>query len=1072
MSFPTTTDLTHQTQAEFENIGNEIEPIEVGSDVQAENEIEWLIKKIQKTEDWDEQVTAINHGMSLVIGGALNYDCFRRGIYTLYTGLLAAATNLRSALLKNACLFITLLAKQMGPKFDTIGEYITPLSGMLAHGTQIIAESCKFTIIEISKYAYSKKILSSILDLSKSKGSVQRLTSAECLNIITSTWRTEIFMAKWDELSKNLLKLLCDASAEVRYFARSIARNLLEIEPKKTRSLIVNLDSRTLKAIEEGEPEQRPLPTNSARGFAASVRSTGPSENTPEQGGSLSRTKRAQSQTKKPSTPKSVIQRAGVDSIGSPKTTKSKGTTSETLSDRTIPRRASSVKRTPGATISSNTKSAREKLKASNLTNDPEKISSEEAFAAHSKTGSWNRYSGFNTTRNTRRYSNGKSSDSKFTANRDDNQSSPKTLTSAKLRDGLESNNNEYTYSATRTGSSRSNSSKKYATDRGIPRGPSVNRNSKMPLRSNLHNEDNVNSVHKRQHSVDNTRRIGEKPPFAKRQQSVGSCKRAIPVPHNYEKSGSKTKKINNAQTIETSSVANDMDSEENDETLSNKTNNAQPTLSTPSKIKPSKISKRLKHNETEQKLSEDNTENKFRISPHHSSGRQTPRKEVENDYESKQSIVPLKEESPQKLQSNPMFVMPVLRQGEEVIFLNAVRAVIETGQTAELTPAITSIAASVSRCCLQQSSSISKNALSLLHDLIPPFAHVFRNALAKLLALLFKTSMGPDLVNASLSNRVLDSLPDVFEPRDLVKAIISQPFHDHQATLRLFSKIAKRGEGLSDEKLCFKILDMTVKYGSAPDVKIRHLAGEVLTFLCEYNRTMLTSYYKNLSDTTKFLQLGKSYLPASMFTDEATELPKYNSKNYRKWVVEMEALSNNGSDWNVMCGDWYKAVNAVLEERSSDVHQILIVVQKAMTNNGVRDFHRIIPGLLKHSDEKAADNIFAIAMERSSPLEFVDSIQTYAESDDISVSSKALDLLSRWINTASLPDVRKCIPTITSTLAKTIASSEPSVRRMSVTCYVELKNKADTDVTPIIEGLTVHQQRIINAYYTKRRGG
>lgn len=265
--YPTCADITAETEQMFANAGQDIPPIELDDPY---GEIEYLKKMIDKNSDWDEQVQAMEHLTGLINGNALENEAFRHELPSLYTGLSDAVKNLRSALVKRSCLLISQLAREMGNNFDRFGDFITPLSTQLSHGTQIIAESCKYTILIIVKHCQTRKILSSIIDLSSKKGSPSRNVISESYFIIISTWNLDSFQSFWKTLEKSIIELCSDASPDARSFARDSILQLAEKDPKKASAIILHLDPRTRKKFEHlklnmGDEEPVYEPVNSTK---------------------------------------------------------------------------------------------------------------------------------------------------------------------------------------------------------------------------------------------------------------------------------------------------------------------------------------------------------------------------------------------------------------------------------------------------------------------------------------------------------------------------------------------------------------------------------------------------------------------------------------------------------------------------------------------------------------------------------------------------------------------------------------------------------------------------------------
>ena len=247
---PTCGDITEETRVLFEDPGSGVEPVELED---AAMEIEELEKVVAPTAEWDDQVAGMKRVIGLIKGGALENPAFRQGLGRIVPGLEAAATNLRSALVKQACLTIAMMAKALGPQFDTLGDFVGPMSTQLAHGTQIIAESCKFGILAIVKSCVSRKVLLSIVELAGKRGPAQRAVAAESLGVIMNAWDLSGVASAWARVEGVMVQLLADASQEVRAFARIAMKNLERNDASKFQRIFQKCDPRTRKAVSDSE---------------------------------------------------------------------------------------------------------------------------------------------------------------------------------------------------------------------------------------------------------------------------------------------------------------------------------------------------------------------------------------------------------------------------------------------------------------------------------------------------------------------------------------------------------------------------------------------------------------------------------------------------------------------------------------------------------------------------------------------------------------------------------------------------------------------------------------------------
>ena len=815
--FPSVSDLSQQTRAEFENAGNDIEPIEVTSESEAEKFIEELTQKIDKSQEWDVQVSAINKGMALVNGGALKFDNFRKNLINLYHGLIDAATNLRSALLKQSCLFISQLARETGNQFDLIGDFIGPLSASLAHGTQVIADSCKFTIISIARNVQTRKTLLSIFDLCKSRGAVQRSVAAECLSIASSEWPPEIIASKEATFKENVEKLLSDASSETRVFARVTVKHLKTTNAGLANQILAKLDDRTKRAIDNEEELVVPKPE-----ITRKIRK-------PE--------------TKIPNDSPSIDSSRSKCSI--------KSTASETTVKRTAVQSRIPVSK-------------------------PTRTEAKKQF--------------------------------------------PETKTPSK---------------------------------------PVAERK-----------EVEFDSRPKRSSSVKVAKRKTEAPLNEKRPSLASKSKEDVVD----------TKK---------------------------------PAVAAPAR---------------------------------------------------KKSM-----ETPKKTNVIPPKIRKFEFTGDEKSFLNSVKASIKGGCISDLQEEIPSIASNVLKCCMSSSQEISKLSLTILSDLLKPFSAVFTPALPKLMTLLLRIADGPILANARVAKSILNEMPSLFDPTDLVNSLMDQSLSQELISV---AAAVSSNTGLSDEKLCIKLLNIACKATSSMEVKERHSAGTIIQNVCMKNRPSFDRFVRELTpnEQDSFNSFSQSYIPELKKSKEFS-VPHYTEKNYTKWLQELESVCES----HCASHEWYEISGEVFEELGSciiaraDPSKALLLAYKLIKAHGGVGFQKLFPALLVLPPTKAKDNIIAAVISSVGPQELCSGLASLVDENDENVSAAAIDILTRYISNAPNEEVDSVGNIIGRCVSKAIGSTHASVRKKSVLCFVELKLKNESLAESHISLLTPQQQKLIGIYYSKR---
>ena len=232
--FSNTQNITEMIQLLFDTAGDNIEPIKVESERTAAREASALVTKFDSATDWDEQLAAIQRGMSLVKGGACNFAPFVAVIPSIIPAISSGILNMRSTLVKYSCLFVTQLAKAMREKFENGAEALVPvLFQPTTHGTQIIASSCRNSIEAIARNCQTKKIMLVILQNAGSKAQVHRNIVAECLEVIVKEWKPRLIQVQFKAIESVLTSLSQDAGIEARSRSKSALKVLAKRFPGK-----------------------------------------------------------------------------------------------------------------------------------------------------------------------------------------------------------------------------------------------------------------------------------------------------------------------------------------------------------------------------------------------------------------------------------------------------------------------------------------------------------------------------------------------------------------------------------------------------------------------------------------------------------------------------------------------------------------------------------------------------------------------------------------------------------------------------------------------------------------------
>ncbi|TKC35047.1 hypothetical protein EI555_020337 [Monodon monoceros] len=115
--------------------------------IYSSRELEETLNKIREIlsddkHDWDQRANALKKIRSLLVAGAAQYDCFFQHLRLLDGALKLSAKDLRSQVVREACITVAHLSTVLGNKFDHGAEAIVPtLFNLVPNSAKVMATS-------------------------------------------------------------------------------------------------------------------------------------------------------------------------------------------------------------------------------------------------------------------------------------------------------------------------------------------------------------------------------------------------------------------------------------------------------------------------------------------------------------------------------------------------------------------------------------------------------------------------------------------------------------------------------------------------------------------------------------------------------------------------------------------------------------------------------------------------------------------------------------------------------------------------------------------------------------------
>uniref|UniRef100_A0A3B3DDH7 Cytoplasmic linker associated protein 2 n=1 Tax=Oryzias melastigma TaxID=30732 RepID=A0A3B3DDH7_ORYME len=200
--------------------------------------------------DWDQRASAMKKIRSLLVAGAASYDCFYQHLRLLDGAFKLSAKDLRSQVVREACITVAHLSSVLGNKFDHGAEGIVPvLFNLIPNCAKVMATSGVSAIRIIIRHTHVPRLIP--------------LIAASCCDILNL-----IAERKWKQmhtavLVESIKKGLHDADSEARVEARKAYWGLRNHFPAEADALYNSLETsyqRTLQSCLKSSGSVASLP--------------------------------------------------------------------------------------------------------------------------------------------------------------------------------------------------------------------------------------------------------------------------------------------------------------------------------------------------------------------------------------------------------------------------------------------------------------------------------------------------------------------------------------------------------------------------------------------------------------------------------------------------------------------------------------------------------------------------------------------------------------------------------------------------------------------------------------------
>uniref|UniRef100_A0A667YT74 Cytoplasmic linker associated protein 1a n=1 Tax=Myripristis murdjan TaxID=586833 RepID=A0A667YT74_9TELE len=201
--------------------------------------------------DWEHRVVALKKVRSIMLAGALEYEGFPQQLRLLEAPFKLSAKDLRSQVVREACITLGHLSSLLGNKFDHGAESVMPtLLNLVPNSAKVMATSGVAAIRLILRHTHYPRLIPIITSNCTSKSVAVRRRCYEFLDLILQEWHTNTLERHVAVLTETIKKGIHDADSEARSIARKCYWGFHGHYSREAEHLFQALESTYQKALQ------------------------------------------------------------------------------------------------------------------------------------------------------------------------------------------------------------------------------------------------------------------------------------------------------------------------------------------------------------------------------------------------------------------------------------------------------------------------------------------------------------------------------------------------------------------------------------------------------------------------------------------------------------------------------------------------------------------------------------------------------------------------------------------------------------------------------------------------------
>uniref|UniRef100_A0A665TBQ4 Cytoplasmic linker associated protein 1 n=1 Tax=Echeneis naucrates TaxID=173247 RepID=A0A665TBQ4_ECHNA len=224
--------------------------------IYSNREVEEAMTKIRDVlsddkKDWELRVAALKKLRSLLLAGAAEFDGFPQQLRLMEAPFKLSAKDLRSQVVREACITLGHLSLMLGSRFDHAAEAVMPtLLNLVPNSAKIMATSGVVAIRLILRHTHFPRLIPIITSNCTSKSVAVRRRCFEFLDLLLQEWQTSSLQRHVAVLMETIKKGVHDADAEARSVARKCYWSFHSHFSREAEQLFQGLEASYQKALQ------------------------------------------------------------------------------------------------------------------------------------------------------------------------------------------------------------------------------------------------------------------------------------------------------------------------------------------------------------------------------------------------------------------------------------------------------------------------------------------------------------------------------------------------------------------------------------------------------------------------------------------------------------------------------------------------------------------------------------------------------------------------------------------------------------------------------------------------------